>query len=226
MNKKTIILFTFLLASCLTYALEKGDHLPGLKGPYMGRKAPVEKAGIFLDGIISTKDAPEMNAAFTQDGKEFYYCALHQGEWSIFVTRDSGKGWTKPVPLSFTAGYTDRDFTMSPDGNRIYFGSNRPRKKGGPVQKRLDIFVTKRLPNCRWSVPEALGPRVNSDYGENYPCVAANGNLYFFSCRPDGMGGCDLYMSKHVKGRYEMPVLLPNTVNSEKKRLGRLYCAG
>lgn len=217
MDKKSIAFFLIiLLASCLIYALEKGNRFPDLKGPYMGRNAPVEKAGVLLDGLISTLDAPEMNAAFTQDGKEFYYCALHQGKWSIFVTRDSGNGWTTPVPLPFTAGYTDRDFTMSPDGNKIYFGSNRPRKKDGPVQKRLDIFVTKRLPTNQWSIPEALPPPVNTDYGENYPCAAANGNLYFFSCRPDGMGGCDLYISKRVNGRYETPELLPGTVNSEK----------
>ncbi len=217
MNKKMITFLSIILsAACFAFPLEKGNGFRDLKGPYMGQKAPVEKAGIFLDGLISTRDAPEMNTAFTQDGKEFYYCALHQGEWSIFVTLENGNGWTKPVPLPFTAGYTDRDFTLSPDGNRIYFGSNRPRQKGGPIQKRLDIFMSKRLTTGQWSGPEALCPPVNTDYGENYPCAAANGNLYFFSCRPDGMGGCDLYMSKRVNDRYEMPVLLPGTVNSEK----------
>ncbi|MCP5107885.1 MAG: hypothetical protein GY950_31140, partial [bacterium] len=217
MNKKTITFLSMCLSTvCLVFPVEKKDGFQDLLGPFMGRTAPVEKAGVFLDGLISTLDAPEMNAAFTQDGKEFYYCTLYRGEWSILVTRARGKGWTKPAPLPFTAGYTDRDFTMSPDGDRIYFGSNRPRKKGGPIQNRLDIFVTKRLPSGKWSVPEALGPPVNTDYGENYPCAAANGNLYFFSCRPDGMGGCDLYMSKRVNDRYEKPVLLPGTINSEK----------
>jgi Tol biopolymer transport system component len=217
MDKKTLTFLSIsLLAVCLVFPLGEKEGFRDLHGPFMGQTAPVKKAGLFLDGLISTPDGAEMNAAFTLDGKEFYYCALYRGEWSIFMTRDSGKGWTKPVPLPFTAGYTDRDFTMSPDGNRIYFGSNRPRKQGGPVQKRLDIFVTERLATGQWSVPAALGPPVNSDYGENYPCAAANGNLYFFSCRPDGMGGCDLYMSKQVKGRYEIPVLLPAAVNSEK----------
>lgn len=182
----------------------------------MGQHAPEKKAVVFMDGLISTLNAPEMNTAFTADGKEFYYCALYRGEWSILVTKASGKGWTRPAPLPFTAGFTDRDFTMSPDGNRIWFGSNRPRKKGDSRQKRLDIFVTRRIPGGFWSSPEALGPPINTEYGENYPCESANGNLYFFSCRPDGMGGCDLYMSKRGKTGYQTPVLLPGTVNSEK----------
>ncbi len=205
-----------LLAAGLVFPREKTSDIQGPSGPYMGGKAPGDKAGLFMDGFISTPGAPEMNAAFTRDGKEFYYCALYRGEWSIFVTRDSGKGWSKPVPLAFTKGYTDRDFTMSPEGNRLYFGSNRPKKTGGPKGKGLDIFMTRRLPRGQWSAPEVIGPPITSKYGANYPCVSANGNLYFFSCRPDGMGGCDLYMSARTNGGYETPVLLPGTINSGK----------
>jgi len=217
MKKQIIyISFLFFLGCSFLYCIEKENRFQHLKGPYFGQKAPVEEAEVFLDGIISTTDEPEMNTAFTLNGKEFYYCAQHNGNWSIFKTNDKGDGWSIPKPLPFTAGYTDRDFTMSPDNNRIYFGSNRPRKKGGPIQKGLDIFVIHRLANGKWSSPEPIGPPVNSDYGENYPCVAANGNLYFFSCRPEGAGGCDLYMSRLTGGKYETPVILPGTINSKQ----------
>lgn len=217
MNKKTIIfLFVVLGAVSLVFSSEKGICITDLKGPYMGRKAPADKAGVFLDGIISTLEEAEMCAAFTRDGKEFYFNARHKGKWSVFMTRETVKGWTRPVPLAFTAGFTDRDFTMSPDGNRIYFGSNRPRKKGGPAQNSLDIFLTKRLPGGKWSEPEALGPAINTGSGENYPCVTANGNLYFFSCRDGGIGGCDLYMSKWLNGKYQKAEVLGSAVNSNK----------
>lgn len=182
----------------------------------MGQKAPVDKAGVFLDGIISTLDKAEMCAGFTRDGKEFYYNAHHKNKWTIFTARVSAQGWTKPVPLDFTAGYVDRDFTLSPDGNKIYFGSNRPREKGGPVQSALDIFVSRRLTAGKWSQPEALGPAINTDSGENYPCVTANGNLYFFSCRSGGIGGCDIYMSRWVNGKYVKAKVLDSAVNSDK----------
>jgi len=217
MTKTTLLFISIsLIIAFYGYPLKKESKLLNLKGLYMGKKAPVEKADVFLDGIISKMNTPEMCAAFTKDGKEFYYNALYKGEWSIFTSKDSGNGWTKPVPLNFTSGFVDRDFTISPDGNKLYFGSNRPRNKGLDKQKKLDIFVTQRLTDGKWSEPESVGTPVNTDSGENYPSIAANGNLYYFSCRKGGMGGCDIYMSKLVRERYTEPIILDEAVNSEK----------
>lgn len=193
---------------------QKSFHV--LMGPYLGQKAPVEKAEVFLDGIISTLEEPEMCAAFTEDGKEFYFNAHHENRWAIFITKEIKGRWTIPEPLPFTSSYTDRDFTMSPDGNSIYFGSDRPREHGGRVLESLDIFVTERLPSDQWSEPKNVSSPINTDYGENYPSIARNGNLYFFSCRNDGLGGCDIYMSRYVNGEYITPENLGSAINSEK----------
>ncbi|MCP4903156.1 MAG: hypothetical protein GY906_39850, partial [bacterium] len=48
-----------------------------------------------------------------------------------------------------------------------------------------------------------------------YPSVAANGNLYFFSCREDRFGGCDLYVSEFREGKYQPSRILPGTINSD-----------
>ena len=136
--------------------------------------------------------------------------------WAIFCCKEVNGKWLKPEPISFTSGYTDRDFTISPDGVKIYFGSNRPRKKGGETLRALDLYVTQRTPLGQWSEPQNLGYTVNTKYGENYPSVAQNGNLYFFSSRNDGFGGCDIYMARLVQGRYLKPQNLGQAVNSEK----------
>jgi Tol biopolymer transport system component len=195
--------------------LQKKDF-SSLKGPFFGQTAPEKKAEVFLDGLISTLDQPEMCAAFTLDGKEFYYNDREEGQWSIFVTKLDNGRWTKPRPLPFTSGYTDRDFTMSPDGNRIYFGSNRPRKLGGPRQLTLDIFVTERLPSGEWSQPRVVGFPVSTEASENYPSVARNGNLYFFSKRDDGIGLYDIYVARFRDGRYQQAECLGRAVNSDK----------
>jgi Tol biopolymer transport system component len=44
--------------------------------------------------------------------------------------------------------------------------------------------------------------------------VASNGNLYFFTSRKDGIGKCDIYVSKFINGRYLPPVSLSKAVNS------------
>lgn len=187
---------------------------PVFTGPYFGKSAPKEHAEIFLDGIISTRDKSEMNAAFTPDGKEFYFCTRFKGNWTIFAARESKGTWLKPAPINFAGGFTDRDFTMSPDGNKIFFGSNRPRKKGQEPIPKLDIYWTEKLEHGLWSEPKNIGPPINTAAGENYPAVAKNGNLYFFTSRKDGLGGCDLYVSRLVEQQYQIPENLGPSVNS------------
>lgn len=251
MFKKQILIIAFLLTIMvmLCSGQNSSKNFPALKGPYLGQKAPVAKAEVFLDGIISIFNEPEMCGAFTKDGKEFYFNARFKNNWTIFVTKEVGGRWSEPKPLYFTSNYiersatatdkarhtipveikkspqenkflthryTDRDFTMSPDGNRIYFGSNRPRKQGGNALESLDIFVTERLKSNKWSAPKNVGTPINTDYGENYPSIAGNGNLYFFSCRGDGLGGCDIYVSHYVNKKYMTPVNLGSAINSKK----------
>jgi len=192
------------------------SELSSFKGPYMGQVAPQSEAVVFLDGVVSTMDGDEMNAGFSLDGREFYYCARHNTDWSIYWTREENGSWTEPVRMPFSTGFTDRDFTMSPEGTRIYFGSDRPRAPGGDKLTSLDVFYTERVASGGWSEPVNAGPVVNTDHGENYPSVALNGNLYFFSCREDGFGRCDIYLSRMTDGRYEPPAPLSVAVNSDK----------
>jgi Tol biopolymer transport system component len=44
--------------------------------------------------------------------------------------------------------------------------------------------------------------------------VANNGNLYFFSNREDSFGGCDIYISRYIDGRFLPPENLGNAINS------------
>ena len=175
---------------------------------------PPDHAEIFMDGLISRTDGPQMNAALSADGSEFLFCGLHQGEWTILSSQRTGDGWLEPNPLPFTSKFTDRDFTMSPDGQRILFGSDRPRAPGGLRLDNLDIVVSERTPTGGWSDPVNIGPPVNTDAGENYPSVAENGNLYFFSCGEGGGGGCDLYVSLRRGESYDPPLNLGTSVNS------------
>jgi Tol biopolymer transport system component len=198
---KFLILLFFLIQN-----IGATDEWPILKGPYLGQKPPGDRVTVFMDGIICTQDNPEMCAGFAEDGKKFYFNRLNNGHWTIFYTSEVAGKWTIPKPMPFSSVYTDRDFTISPDGQRIYFGSNRPLKSGGKPSKSLDIWVTALMENGSWGVPENLGNPVNThQYGENYPSVAQNGNLYFFSCREDSHGGCDIYMSNWENGQYQVP---------------------
>ena len=210
MCKLKNVILMFLICGCL---FAQNDF--SYSGKYLGQIPPGLKAKIFLDNVISKKDEPEMCAAFTADAKEFYFNKLLDGNWAIYFTKEIDGKWTEPKPMEFSGDFTDRDFTISPDGNKIYFGSDRPLKKGGPLKDDLDIFVSERTTDG-WSEPKRVLGRINTYFGENYPSVATNGNMYFFSGREDSHGGCDIYFSEFKNGKYRKAKVLSSEINSEK----------
>ncbi|MBN1222801.1 MAG: PD40 domain-containing protein [Candidatus Aminicenantes bacterium] len=215
---KNKLIFVGLIFSWVSflYGFSLQGDFPELKGPYFGRKAPLGKAEIFMDGIISELNEDEMCAAITEDGKEFYFNAYHEGNWTIYVTKEIDGQWTRPRPMPFTSDYTDRDFTMSPDGKKIHFGSNRPGSGGEGKSESLDIFVTERLPSGLWTEPRNICDPVNTNRSENYPSMARSGNLYFFTNREDGFGECDIFLSRCIDGKYQPPENLGAAINSDK----------
>jgi hypothetical protein len=122
-----------LIMTGVVLTQEKSSEFPVLKGPYLGQNSPGNTSQVFLDGIISTIDNPEMCAAFTADGKEFYFNRRYKGLWTIFFTKEVNENWTPPQPMPFTSNYTvrdspyhqmDRESILVPTG-RLRMESNR-----------------------------------------------------------------------------------------------------
>jgi tetratricopeptide (TPR) repeat protein len=78
--------------------------------------------------------------------------------------------------------------SISPDGNFLFFASNREGDKGG-----LDLYMTAKLPNGSWAQPQPLS-QLNTIGHEDFPSLSADGKtLYFCSNGRGGMGGYDLF---------------------------------
>jgi len=68
-----------------------------------------------------------------------------------------------------------------------------------------------------WSIPANLGPVVNSEFGDLAPSISKNGlSLYFFSNRPGGFGGNDIWVSKResVTDGWASPMNLGPIINT------------
>jgi beta-lactamase class A len=117
-----------------------------------------------------------------------------EGSW-----RDAG---TAPIPFAGNIAYP----FISPDGERLYFDGTEP--NGLP-----DIWCSPRQGEG-WGPPARLGPEVNSGAIEMLSSVAANGDIFFSSNRPGGLGGFDLYFAKKTAQGYEPAKNLGPAVNS------------
>ncbi len=130
-----------------------------------------------------------------------------------FITKQ-GKTWEAPLLLSFCDSFMYLEPFLAPDGNRLFFVSDRPLTHNG-LRKDFDIWYVDRISEKQpWSEPKNLGTPVNSKYDEFYPTVSRNNNLYFTMNAPDGLGKDDIYITKWNGTEYLAPTILDSNINS------------
>jgi Tol biopolymer transport system component len=217
MNKrKVFIIIIFVLTSFVFSKEPGGGEFPEsivLKGKYLGQNKPGLIPEIFAPGVVST-EKNELNALFSPDGKEFYFCISSAPyQYRIMVMKRENNRWTLPRKVSFSKRYSHVDPFYSFDGERLYFVANRPLKKGGET-KDFDIwFVEKSGPD--WGKPVNLGAPVNTGGDEFYVSISKKGALYLSANYEGSEGSFDIYVSLPEGGKYTKPKNLGPAVNSK-----------
>ena len=113
---------------------------------------------------------------------------------NLYQTRMVFGKWTEPEPFPepINSAYNETHASMSLDGKRIYFSSDRPGGYGGK-----DLYVSFLLPNGLWGEPLNLGPNINTDQNEASPFLHVDGRtLYFSSDSESSMGGYDIFSAE------------------------------
>lgn len=135
------------------------------------------------------------------DGTALYFVRGKAGGGAdIYTSRLTPRGWTQPEPLAaVNSEYDELGPSPSPDGDALYFYSDRPGGFGG-----YDVWVAWRgggggqghaadasgaasggEGESAWQSPVNLGPAVNSEFNDYGPAVGpGNDVLYFSSNRP------------------------------------------
>jgi hypothetical protein len=206
-----LIIAIAVLVSCGSCPEEEGTF-PVLKGEYLGQEPPGEEAKLFAPGVIST-GVYTRDVAMTPDGKEFYFSVVlgNYDYYAIMVTRLVDGEWTEPVVAPFSGKYKDLEPAISPDGEKFFFFSHRPRAGEGEPKEDSDIWVMERSEDG-WGEPHNLGPPVNTEISEYFPSVTSDGTLYF--TRDGENRSSHIYRSQLVDGRYSEPEKLGPGVNS------------
>ena len=114
-------------------------------------------------------------------------------ELSLHIAEVTSNGdFTNIVPFPYNgSGYSTGFASFSPDGNELYFASDRPDGFGG-----FDIYVSQRIGNS-WSAPENLGAVINTQGNEITPFFNGT-DLFFASDWHFGFGGLDLFSSQKM----------------------------
>lgn len=125
----------------------------------------------------------------------------------LFASYFRGGGFTQPIWMNVNEDefFYNTTPAFSPDGNELYFSSNRPNGQGG-----LDLYRATKLANGDFGNAVNLGPQINTPGNEMFPYVAPDGKLYFASDGHPGFGKLDLYVAERTDKGWEVKNLGPN----------------
>lgn len=134
----------------------------------------------------------------------------------LYVSKKNGESWAAPTPLPFnTNQFDDCHPSVSIDGDKLYFASNRPGGFGG-----MDIYVSYKVGDT-WSEPVNLGPVINTKGHDAFPFIHADGTLYYASTGiTGGKGGFDLYAAAPDGQEWKTPKNLGDNFNTSGDDLG------
>ena len=142
----------------------------------------------------------EWEPSISADGLTLFFCSYNRpggyGYLDLWVTTrvTTDEPWSTPVNLGPTVNSSTDDSapSISADGLSLYFNSRRP---SGSVKH--DLYVTTRATKeDDWVTPVNLGTTLNSLSPDGTSCISPDGlSLFFYSDRPGGVGGRDLWVT-------------------------------
>ncbi len=151
-------------------------------------------------------------ASLSPDGKTLFLY-YEEGEGDIYISTLSGVEWSKPQALNKninTALFWETCASVSADGKKLYFASNRP---GGIGE--LDLYVSQLDGKGDWGKAVNLGPVINTPDNEDSPFIHHDGvTLYFSSDGHPRLGNSDIFFSEFKNNKWAKPENMGYPLNS------------
>ena len=147
----------------------------------------------------------------------------------IYVSKRIGDEWTEPQNLgpNINGQYTwESQPSISADGKTLYFSSMRPSNVGfnvnDPKTYNTDLYYSVKDENGNWTPAKNLGKVINTPGNEKSPFMHSDSQtLYFSSDGRQGLGGYDIYYSKHLDdGTWTTPKNIGYPINTQNDEVG------
>lgn len=150
-------------------------------------------------GNLNSASGWEAQPALSSDGKQLYFASVNEQSlvdaagnrtmdiWMSERTEDGDWGPAELLPRPINSTSNDKAPFLHPDGNTLYFSSDRSPSGGG-----YDIWYCHRDSTGRWEDAKNLGAPINTDGDEHGLVVSTDGEEAFFASRRTGTKGLDL----------------------------------
>lgn len=152
------------------------------------------------------------SCSLNRDGTELFIYKTDDYDGAIYSSKYANDSWKPIVKLNknINTKFYESHATVSSDGKKLYFTSNREGGSGG-----LDIYVSEKDNTGDWGPAKNVGPAVNTEYNEDTPFISSNDSLLFFCSEGhQSMGGYDNYVSALKDSSWSAPANLGYPLNT------------
>lgn len=134
------------------------------------------------------------SSALNNDGTLLLLYKTDNYDGNIYSAEYKGDTWLPINKLNknINTKYYESHASLSSDGNKLYFTSNREGGSGG-----LDIYVSDKDGEGDWGPALNLGKEINTVFNEDNPFITGNDSILYFSSEGHNtMGGYDIFRSR------------------------------
>lgn len=143
----------------------------------------------------------------------YLFRSIDGDEGSLYMSELDGYTWTDPELLKgdINSKWWEGSITISHDGRKVYFASERPGGLGG-----RDIYEAKKNSNGTWGNVKNLGTLVNTTKDDDAPFLHPSGKYLVFSSQGHNtMGGFDIFVSElKTDSTWDVPKNIGYPINS------------
>lgn len=138
---------------------------------------------VFSPGVLS--DGEVFRGEFAPDGLFYFFKKVRPDseEYRIFTSRVSNGAWTPPERLDVGGDHSNTYPTISPDGRRLVFASNRP-AAGMDGRPNFYLWQADRT-ETGWSQPRLLANVNVAGHYHSWAAFRHDGKLSFRRTTPD-----------------------------------------
>ncbi|MBO7143649.1 MAG: OmpA family protein [Salinivirgaceae bacterium] len=191
----------FMRESGIGKGIETTTHIMVTTKDQSGEWLPAEELTLNLEHKLQSQNiklaglSPDGGTIFLNIGQglnmDIYSGVLHG------KTVDNVKKLNKNINTPYCEGAV----SITPDGTKLYFASDRPGGLGGS-----DIYVSTLNKKGDWDEPVNLGDKVNTKFDEKSPYIHYDGNTLFFSSGGhQTIGGCDIFKTIRSGNNWSLP---------------------
>ncbi len=138
-------------------------------------------------------DGDQYVTCVSYDGKTLLLTRENEFNSDIYISRYTDNRWSVSQPLgqNINTKYWESHASLSKDGKKLYFASNR---NGGVGE--MDLYVSDLTPEGIFGPARNLS-EINTELNEDTPFITEDGrHLYFSSQGYINMGGYDIFVSE------------------------------